>query len=176
MISSGNQLLSLTHEIHKAFHDKNFLEVRSVFLDMSKAFDKVWHEGLLCKLQQNGIDGKLLALFSNYLSNRKQRVVLIKDKRRKKLLQNAHFMAMYIYSDLRPSKAAACQNNFVAMSRSYIYGTCDDWSHRSKNIWKNKNNIPNYRPTPLLLRPMTPLVWINTRSFRRSCDVLILGL
>ena len=43
---------------------------------MSKAFDKVWHEGLLFKLKQNGIDGKLLALLSNYLSNRRQKVVL----------------------------------------------------------------------------------------------------
>ena len=43
---------------------------------MSKAFDKVWHEGLIFKLKQNGIDGKLLNLFKNYLSNRKQRVVL----------------------------------------------------------------------------------------------------
>ena len=42
---------------------------------MSKAFDKGWHEGLLFKLRQNGIDGKLLALLTNYLSNRKQRVV-----------------------------------------------------------------------------------------------------
>ena len=74
--SCGNQLLALTHEIHSAFHDKSCLEVRSVFLDMSKAFDKVWHEGLLFKLRQNGIDGKLLSLFSSYLSGRKQRVVL----------------------------------------------------------------------------------------------------
>ena len=43
---------------------------------MSKAFDKVWHEGLLHKLKQNGIDGNLLALFRCYLSDRKQRVVL----------------------------------------------------------------------------------------------------
>ena len=43
---------------------------------MSKAFDKVWHEGLIFKLEQNGIEGKLLNLFKNYLSNRKQRVVL----------------------------------------------------------------------------------------------------
>ena len=43
---------------------------------MSKAFDKVWHDGLLFKLKQNGIDGMLLAFFKNYLSNRKQRVVL----------------------------------------------------------------------------------------------------
>ena len=43
---------------------------------MSKAFDKVWHEGLIFKLQQNGIEGKLLNLFKNYLRDRKQRVVL----------------------------------------------------------------------------------------------------
>ena len=43
---------------------------------MSKAFDKVWHEGLLFKLRQNGIDGNLLSLLGNYLSKRKQRVVL----------------------------------------------------------------------------------------------------
>ena len=43
---------------------------------MSKAFDKVWHDGLIFKLQQNGIEGNLLKLFKNYLINRKQRVVL----------------------------------------------------------------------------------------------------
>ena len=41
---------------------------------MSKTFDKVWHKGLLFKLKQNGVDGKLLVF--NYLSNRRQRVVL----------------------------------------------------------------------------------------------------
>ena len=71
-----NQLLSIVHEIHTAFDDKNCFEVRSVYLDISKAFDKVWHEGLIFKLQQNGVEGKLLTLFENYLKNRKQRVVL----------------------------------------------------------------------------------------------------
>ena len=52
------------------------LEVRAKFLDISKAFDKVWHEGLIFKLKQNGVSGNLLKLFINYLSNRKQRVVL----------------------------------------------------------------------------------------------------
>ena len=42
--------------------------------DISKAFDKVWHKGLLFKLRQNGIKGNLLAWISNYLSSRKQRV------------------------------------------------------------------------------------------------------
>ena len=72
--SCTNQLLSLVHEIYESF-DRGF-EVRSIYLDMSKAFDKVWHEGLVFKLKQNGIEGKLLNLFKNYLINRKQRVVL----------------------------------------------------------------------------------------------------
>ena len=42
--SGTNQLLSLIHDVHVAFDDSSCLEVRSVYLDMSKAFDKVWHE------------------------------------------------------------------------------------------------------------------------------------
>ena len=74
--SGTNQLISLVHDIHSAFDDSRCLEVRSIYLDMSKAFDKVWHEGLLHKLKQNGVDGKLLEFFNSYLSGRRQRVVL----------------------------------------------------------------------------------------------------
>ena len=74
--SCTNQLLFLINEIHEAFENPKSLEVRAVFLDMSKAFDKVWHEGLIFKLKQNGVSGQLLSFFSSYLSNRKQRVVL----------------------------------------------------------------------------------------------------
>ena len=72
--SVTNQLICLVHSIHSS-SDINF-DVRSVFLDMSKTFDKVWHEGLPFKLKQNGINGKLLNLLKSYLPNRKQRVVL----------------------------------------------------------------------------------------------------
>ena len=64
-----NQLLSITYEIFTSFDDE--LEVRKVFLDISKAFDKVWHEGLIFKLKQNGISGELLHILSYFLSNRK---------------------------------------------------------------------------------------------------------
>ena len=47
-----------------------------MFLDISKAFDKVWHEGLVFKLKTYGIFGPLLDLTVSYLSNRQQRVVL----------------------------------------------------------------------------------------------------
>ena len=51
-------------------------EVRHVFLDMSKAFDKVWHESLLFKLKHNEISGQILNLLTSYLDKRKQRVLL----------------------------------------------------------------------------------------------------
>ena len=50
--------------------------MRSVFLDISKAFDKVWHEGLTYKLKQNSISGELLNILNDFLKNRKQRVLL----------------------------------------------------------------------------------------------------
>ena len=48
-----NQFLPITHEIYISFGGG--FEVRGIFLDISKAFDKVWHEGLIFKLKQNGI-------------------------------------------------------------------------------------------------------------------------
>ena len=54
----------------------NGLEVRGVFLDISKAFDKAWHDGLIYKLKQNGIKDKLLCVLIDFLKNRQQRVVL----------------------------------------------------------------------------------------------------
>ena len=62
-----NQLVSITHEIYSAFDCNPSLEVRGVFLDLSKAFDKVWHDGLIYKLKSLGISGSLLKLIQNYL-------------------------------------------------------------------------------------------------------------
>ena len=72
--SCVNQLLSITHEIYQSFDDN--LEVRSVCLDISTAFDKVWHKGLIYKLKQNGISGNILNTIIDFLSFRKFRVVL----------------------------------------------------------------------------------------------------
>ena len=49
--SCENQLLSIAHRIYADFDQSPSLEVRANFLDISKAFDKVWHEGLLYKLE-----------------------------------------------------------------------------------------------------------------------------
>ena len=71
-----NHLIAITHEIFKAFDCNPPLEVRPVFLDISKAFDKVCHEGLIYKIKSMGVSGQLLNLLENYLTNRHHRVLL----------------------------------------------------------------------------------------------------
>ena len=66
--------MSITNEIHKTFDEGK--ELRAVFLDISRAFDRVWHDGLLFKLSQIGIEGQALNIVKDFLKNRKQRVVI----------------------------------------------------------------------------------------------------
>ena len=73
--STINQLISITHTIFNAFECNPPLDVRSVYLDISKAFDRVWHDGLIYKLKRCGVSGDLL-LTQSFLKDRKQRVVL----------------------------------------------------------------------------------------------------
>ena len=67
------QLIGYFHNTCQAFDTNMFSCI--VFCDVSKAFVRVWHKGLLFKLRQNGIDGKLLEWLNSYLSQRKQNIV-----------------------------------------------------------------------------------------------------
>ena len=49
---------------------------RAVALNISKAFDRVWHAGLLQKLNSYGISGQIFGLISSFLSNRQLQVIL----------------------------------------------------------------------------------------------------
>ena len=72
-----NQLVDIHNTFCKALDEGK--EVRAIFCDVSKAFDRVWHKRLLFKLKSLGITDSLLSLldwFEEYLSNRKQRVSL----------------------------------------------------------------------------------------------------
>ena len=67
-----HQLIAITHNIFSAFDANSSLEICGVFLDLSKAFDRVWHGGLLYKLKSNGTEGNLFELINAFLNNRCQ--------------------------------------------------------------------------------------------------------
>ena len=72
--STIKQSVDVYNTFYKALDEGK--KVRAIFCDISTAFDKVWHSGLLFKLQTAGISGSLLQWFTDYLHNKKQRVVL----------------------------------------------------------------------------------------------------
>ncbi|CAB4005771.1 Hypothetical predicted protein, partial [Paramuricea clavata] len=72
--STTTQLLGVYHEILESVASGN--EVDAIYLDFSKAFDKVPHHLLLRKLETLGIRGSLLSWFQSYITDRQQRVVL----------------------------------------------------------------------------------------------------
>ena len=72
--SSADLLTVKSDGIARAFNRSG--ATRAVTLDISKAFDRVWHAGLLHKLKSYGISGQIFSLISSFLSNRRLRVVL----------------------------------------------------------------------------------------------------
>ena len=66
------QLLLITQEVYKFFGEGR--QVRGVLLDISKAFDKVWDERVIFKLEQNDSSGDILNILRD-LINKKQIVV-----------------------------------------------------------------------------------------------------
>ena len=72
--STANLLTVVSDRIARAFNTSG--ATRAVALDISKAFDRVWHDGLLHKLKSYGISGQIFSLISSFLSNRQLQVVL----------------------------------------------------------------------------------------------------
>ena len=72
--STADLLTVVSDRIARAFNSSG--ATRAVALDISKAFDRVWHAGLLHKLKSYGISGQIFHLISSFLSNRRHRVVL----------------------------------------------------------------------------------------------------
>ena len=100
--STTHQLVYLYHVLGEALDNNK--KVRVVFGDISKAFDRVWHAGLLTNLSSIGITGQLNNWFSNYLSGRAQRVVLGSEQ-----------------SDLMPIKAGVPQGSVLGPILFLVY-------------------------------------------------------
>ena len=72
--STADLLTAVSDRIPRAFNRSG--ATRAVSINISKAFDRVWHAGILLKLKSYGISGQIFGLISSFLSNRRLRVVL----------------------------------------------------------------------------------------------------
>ena len=72
--STADLLTVVSDRIARAFNRSG--ATRALVLDISKAFDRVWHAGLLHKLKSYGVSGQMFGLISSFLSNRRLQVVL----------------------------------------------------------------------------------------------------
>ena len=64
------------HDIYTSFDRNPPRDFRCIFLNISKDFDRVWHEGLIYKVKRAAVTGLPLELIQSFLSHRFQRVVL----------------------------------------------------------------------------------------------------
>ncbi len=67
-------MISICNLLYKGL--ENVDEFIDVFMDLTKAFDNVWHKGLIFKIEKYGIKGNLLKWLTSYLTYRKQKVVI----------------------------------------------------------------------------------------------------
>ena len=67
--STVDVLTAVSDRITRAFNRSG--ATRAVALDISKAFDRVWHAGLLHKRKSHGISGQIFGPISSFLSNRR---------------------------------------------------------------------------------------------------------
>ena len=72
--STADILTVVSDRIARAFNRSG--ATQALAFDISKAFDRVWHAGLLHKLKSYGISGQIFSLISSFLSNRRLQVVL----------------------------------------------------------------------------------------------------
>ena len=89
--STTYQLVDIYHHICQAIDHGQLSCI--VFCDISKAFDRVWHKGLLFKLKENGIGDCLLLWLTSHLEKRKQNVVIQKQE-----FRNAQYLDLFCSS------------------------------------------------------------------------------
>lgn len=84
--STEDQVAYISQKIEDGFQDKK--HTLTIWVDMEKAFDKVWKEGLKLKLQKSGVAGCMFQWICQYLNSRKARVHVSGQYSRKKTLKD----------------------------------------------------------------------------------------
>ena len=173
-----NQLLCITHNMYKSFDDG--LEKRAVFLDISKAFDTFWHEGLLCRLKQNDISGNLSNIITDFLILKKRRVVFkgqhsiwvnIEAGVPQGCILGPLFFLIYIYDfsdDFTSNPKLFADDTFLFSIIQNLNSTAtdfnsdliqiSDWAFQGK---MNLNPDPNKQAQEVIFKKLTKLIIIR---------------
>ena len=172
--STANLLTVVSDRIARACNRSG--AIQAVALDISKAFDEIWHAGLLPKLKSYGISGQIFGLISSFLSNRQFQVVL-DGKNSQEYWVNAGvcqgsilgpiLLLLYI-NDLLNYVICNVIYNMYLLSVIYVDGTnlyskCDQasdlWQQRPQNLgkihekylWRSSFfKVASYKPATLL--------------------------
>ena len=163
--STVSQLIHITNLIYKGLDDGK--KIAAVFLDISKAFDSVWHEGLLFKLEKIGVKGKLLQWFYSYLFGRSQRVVL--NGKCSKYLKITSGVPQG--SILGPLLFLIFINDIVENIESYIFLFADDTS--MINISDSWNIVNETLNSDLLLLNNWSSKWLVDFNANKSVYMII---
>ena len=137
----------MSDRIARAFNRSG--ATRAVALDISKAFNRVWHAGLLHKLKSYGISGQIFGLISSFLSNRRLQVVL-DEKSSQEYPVNAGVphgsilgpTLFLLYINDLPDDFIC--NIAIYADDTTLYSKCD----QASDPWQQLN-IPTYLPTYL---------------------------
>ena len=96
----------IIHEIQIAFNENPTVDVRGVFLDITKTFDKVWHDGLLYKWKTCGVQSDLLSLLKNCFQNGEQKEAATRGILKSLPKNFTNFTGKNLYQSLIFNKAA----------------------------------------------------------------------
>ena len=110
-----------------------------------KAFDKVWHKGVIYKLKSYGISGNLFKLIENYLTDRKQRIVLSGQNSSSESVLSGSVLGLLLFliyiNDLPDGIQSICKTFADDMS---LFSKCHDFKKYEKEWNEDLTIIKNW--------------------------------
>lgn len=193
--STEGQALRLAENIYQNIELRNF--TAALFIDISKAFDKVWHDGLIVKLKEFGISQQLISIIASFLRRRTFQVRYNTEITDKKPIEagvpqgavlsptlyniftadiprNLDNTALFTYADDTAIAASSRNINLAVTSLQLSINKISDWLDK----WKIKINAQKCKPILFTRRRKTTnlKIEVNDISLNWNETVKYLGI